>query len=94
MRIKDTGDGFHIETKALNTNARSSGEGRYEENVLEAMLTDDSGEGAMMHFEFFEEGRNFIASWEDELGHGSAVGLRNEFDEIVRPDSAEKNTDE
>jgi hypothetical protein len=94
MTIDREENGFHVQTRAINTSAASSGYGKYENNVLKAMLTDKSGEGALMSFEFFEEGRNFVASWEDELGHGSAVGLRNEFDEMVRPDTREKKADE
>lgn len=94
MMINREESGFFVQTRAINTSATSSGYGKYEDNVLKAMLTDDKGEGALMSFEFFENGRNFIASWEDELGHGSAVGLRNEFDEMVRPDTREKKLDE
>ncbi len=94
MTIEKEENGFHVQTRAINTSATSLGYGKYEDNVLKAMLTDDSGEGAIMSFEFFQDGRNFIASWEDELGHGSAVGLRNEFDEMVRPGTGEKKADE
>lgn len=84
MVISKDEKGIFVETRAINTDAVSSGYGRYSENILEATLKDDGGDGVLIRFEFHEAGRTFLASWDDELGHGSAVGLRNEFDEIVR----------
>lgn len=90
MVISKDEKGIFVETRAINTDAVSSGHGKYSGNILEATLKDDGGEGVLIKFEFHEEGRAFVASWDDELGHGSAVGLRNEFDEMVRHENRGK----
>ena len=90
MVISKDEKGIFVETRAINTDAVSSGHGKYSENILEATLKDDGGDGVLIRFEFHEDGRAFVASWDDELGHGSAVGLRNEFDEIIRHENQGK----